>query len=310
VVVKAGQQLPSFAFLQDDGSTTCGNWLYCASYTEAGNMAARRGKADPTGLMLYPQWAWCWPVNRRIIYNRASVNWEGKPWDPKRALLWWDGTKWMGDIPDGPPPPGAIYPFIMLPEGHARLFGLGMAEGPFPEHYEPLECPIEKNLMSSQKFNPTARLFGEAGIGAGQDKYLSCDPRFPLVCTTYRVTEHWQTGVMTRWTPWLLELAPQMFVEMSKELAKEKGIRGGDSVVVKSARGELWAKAIITERWKPFKIAGQTVHQVGIPWHYGWVTPKDGGDSANLLTPTIGDANTMIPESKAFMVNVEKKGGK
>jgi formate dehydrogenase major subunit len=115
---------------------------------------------------------------------------------------------------------------------------------------------------------------------------------------------------MTRWTPWLLELEPQMFVEMSKELANERGIRGGEQVVVKSARGEVDAKAIITERWKPFKIAGLTVHQVGIPWHYGWVTPKDGGDSANLLTPTIGDANTMIPESKAFMVNVEKKGGK
>ncbi len=310
VVVKAGQQIPSFAFLQDDGSTTCGNWLYCASYTEGGNMAARRGKADPTGLMLYPGWAWCWPVNRRIIYNRASVNWEGKPWDPKRPVLWWDGTKWMGDIPDGPPPPGAIYPFIMLPEGHARLFGLGMAEGPFPEHYEPLECPIEKNLLSSQRFNPTARLFGEAGIGLGADKYLTCDPRFPLVCTTYRVTEHWQTGVMTRWTPWLLELEPQMFVEISKELAKERGIRKGERVVVKSARGEVEAKAIVTDRFKPFKIAGQTIHQVGIPWHYGWVTPPDGGDSANLLTPTIGDANTMIPESKAFMVNVEKKGGK
>jgi len=310
VVVKAGQQVPSFAFLQDDGSTTCGNWLYCGSYTEAGNMAARRGKADPTGIGLYPFWSWCWPVNRRIIYNRASVNWAGKPWDPKRAVIWWDGARWQGDVPDGPPPPGAIYPFIMLPEGHARLFGLGMAEGPFPEHYEPLECPIEKNLMSSQKFNPTARLFGEAGVGVGADKYLSCDPRFPLVCTTYRVTEHWQTGVMTRWTPWLIELEPQMFVEMSRDLAKEKGIDNGERVVVKSARGELWAKAIITDRFKPFKIAGQTVHEVGIPWHYGWLTPPDGGDSANLLTPTIGDANTMIPESKAFMVNVEKKGGK
>ena len=179
VVAKAGEQLGSFAFLQDDGSTTCGNWLYCGSYTEGGNMAARRGKADPTGIGLYPGWAWCWPVNRRIIYNRASVNWEGKPWNPKRAVIWWDGTKWQGDVPDGPPPPGAIYPFIMLPEGHARLFGLGMAEGPFPEHYEPLECPIEKNLMSSQKFNPTAKIFGEAGVGAGADKYLSCDPQVP-----------------------------------------------------------------------------------------------------------------------------------
>jgi formate dehydrogenase major subunit len=309
VMVKTGQQLPSFAFLQDDGSTTCGNWLYCGSYTEAGNMAARRGKEDPTGLMLYPQWAWCWPVNRRIIYNRASVNWEGKPWDPKRPVLSWDGTKWVGDIPDGPPPPGAIYPFIMLPEGHARLFGLGMAEGPFPEHYEPLECPIEKNLMSSQKFNPTARLFGEAGMGVGADKYLSCDPRFPFVCTTYRVTEHWQTGVMTRWTPWLLELQPQMFIEISKELAQERGIKSGEEVMVKSARGEIWAIAVVTSNLKPFKIAGQTIHQVAIPYHFGWVTPPDGGDSANLLTPTIGDANTMIPESKAFMVNVGKKGG-
>ena len=106
VVAKAGEQLGSFAFLQDDGSTTCGNWIYCGSYTEEGNMAARRGKTDPTGIGLYPGWAWCWPVNRRIIYNRASVNWEGKPWNPKRAVIWWDGTKWQGDVPDGPPPPG------------------------------------------------------------------------------------------------------------------------------------------------------------------------------------------------------------
>ena len=197
----------------------------------------------------------------------------------------------------------------MLPEGHARLFGLGMAEGPFPEHYEPLECPIEKNLMSSQKFNPTARLFGEAGMGVGADKYLSSDPRFPFVCTTYRVTEHWQTGVMTRWTPWLLELQPQMFIEISKELAQERGIKSGEEVMVKSARGEIWAIAVVTGNLKPFMIAGQTVHQVAIPYHFGWVTPPDGGDSANLLTPTIGDANTMIPESKAFMVNVGKKGG-
>jgi formate dehydrogenase major subunit len=310
VVAKAGEQLGSFALLKDDGSTTSGNWLYCGSYTQAGNMAARRGKADPTGLGLYSGWTWCWPVNRRILYNRASVDKSGKPVNPKKAVIWWNGSKWMGDVPDGPQPPGTIYPFIMLPEGHGRIFGAGMAEGPFPEHYEPLECPIEKNLMSSQKFNPTARLFGEPGVGAGADRYLSCDPRFPFVCTTYRVSEHWQTGVMTRWTPWLVELEPQMFVEMSKELAKERGINNGDRVMVKSARGELWAKAIVTERFKPFKIAGQTVHQVGIPWHFGWVTPPDGGDSANLLTPTIGDANTMIPETKAFMVNVEKKGGK
>jgi formate dehydrogenase major subunit len=310
VVSKAGEQLGSFAFLQSDGSTTCGDWIYCGSYTERGNMAARRGKSDPTGIGLFPGWAWCWPVNRRIIYSRASVNLQGKPWDMKRPVIWWDGGKWQGDIPDGAQPPGDVHPFIMVPEGYGKIFGPGLADGPFPEHYEPLECPIEKNLMSSQKMNPTVRIFGESGVGTGGDKFLSCDPRFPLVCTTYRVTEHWQTGVMTRWVPWLVELEPQMFVEMSKELAKEREIRNGDRVIVKSARGELEAKAIVTDRFRPFKIADQVVHQVGIPWHFGWVTPPDGGDSANLLTPTIGDANTMIPESKAFMVNVEKKGGK
>jgi len=128
------------------------------------------------------------------------------------------------------------------------------------------------------------------------------------VCTTYRVTEHWQTGVMTRHTDWLLELEPQIFVEMSKELAKEKGINSGDKVIVSSVRGKLWAIAIVTDRLKPFKVMGMTIHQVGLPWHYGWQWPKDGsgGDSANLLTPSVGDPNTMIPETKAFMVNIEK----
>lgn len=310
VVAKAGEQLATFVHLQEDGSTTCGNWIYCGSYTEKGNMAARRDKTDTSNIGLYPAWAWCWPVNRRILYNRASVNWEGKPWDPKRAVISWDGSKWVGDVPDGPAPPGGTYPFIMVPEGHGRIFGPGLSEGPFPEHYEPLECPIEKNFLSSQRLNPAVKVFGEPGTGHGADKYLTCDPKFPFVCTTYRVTEHWQTGLMTRWQPLLLELEPQMFVEISEELAEEREITSGEEVIVKSARGEVWAIAIVTSNLKPFKIGDQTVHQVGLPWCFGWVTPRDGGDSANLLTPTIGDANTMIPESKAFMVNVVKKGGK
>jgi formate dehydrogenase major subunit len=310
LAAKAGERLGGFALLQDDGSTTCGAWIYCGSYPEKGNMSARRDKKDPTEIGLYPSWAWCWPVNRRIIYNRASVNAEGKPWDPKRTVISWDGSKWVGDVPDGPAPPGVIHPFIMVPEGHARIFGPGMADGPFPEHYEPLECPIEKNFLSPQRISPVVKLFGEEGTGSSADKYLSCDPRFPFVCTTYRVTEHWQTGLMTRWQPLLVELQPQMFVEISMELAKERGIASGEEVFVKSARGEIWAVAIVTSNFKPFKIGDQTIHQVGIPWCFGWVTPRDGGDSANLLTPTIGDPNTMIPESKAFMVNVVKKGGR
>jgi formate dehydrogenase major subunit len=245
------------------------------------------------------------------------VDLQGRSWDPKRAVIKWDPNKedpstkkpgmWVGDVPDGPAPPMASekgkYPFIMMSTGVGAIFGPGLADGPLPEHYEALECPLEENVMSKQRINPTIKLFGEK-----EDAFFSCDVRYPFVATTYRVSEHWQTGVMTRHEPWLLEMQPQMFVEMSEELAKDKGIKSGDKVIVKSGRGELWAIAVVTTRFKPFKIAGSTVHQVGLPWCFGWEYPKDGsgGDSANLLTPTIGDANTMIPESKAFMVNVVK----
>jgi len=303
---KKGTLVPNFVYLLDDGRTSCGNWLYSASYTEAGNMAARRKKTDPTGLGLYPEWSWCWPLNRRIIYNRASVDLDGNPRDPKRPLLTWDsaGKRWVGDVPDNAVPPmgtEGAYPFIMKPDGVASLFGPGLKDGPFPEHYEPLECPIEKNLMSNQRINPVVKIFE-----GGPDKFLTCDPRYPFVCSTYRVTEHWQTGVLTRWLPWLIEAEPQMFCEMSLELAKLREIKNGDRVVVSSPRGKVEAVAIVTSRLKPFNIAGQTIHQIGIPWHFGWLHPKDGGESANLLTPTIGDPNTMIPESKAFMANVAK----
>lgn len=323
-----GQLMTNFVTLQADGTTSCGNWIYSGSYTQKDdkiiNMMARRGKDDPTGLGLFSGWAWAWPVNRRIIYNRASVDLKGNPWDPKRAVIKWNPDKldpltkktapgWDGDVPDGPAPPmadekGGKYPFIMRADGMGALFGPGLADGPFPEHYEALECPLQENLMSKQKINPAVKLFYEKGSGLPEDIFFSCDIRYPYVATTYRVSEHWQTGVMTRHVPWQLEMQPQMFVEMSKELAREKGIKDGDKVNVSSGRGKLWAIAIVTDRFKPFKVAGSTIHQVGMPWHFGWQYPEDGsgGESANLLTPTIGDANTMIPESKAFMVNVEK----
>jgi formate dehydrogenase major subunit len=318
---KKGELCATFVHLQADGTTSCGNWLYSQSYTQKEgkviNMMARRGKNDPTGLGLYPEWAWCWPVNRKIIYNRASVDLNGNPWDPKRPLLKWDPNKedpatkkpgmWVGDVPDGPAPPMAKdtgkYPFIMMAEGRGAIYGPGLADGPFPEHYEALECPLEENMMSKQRINPTVKIFSEK-----DDAFYSCDVRYPYVATTYRVTEHWQTGLMTRHSPWLLEMQPQQFVEMSRELAKEKGIKNGDRLTVKSGRGEITAVAVVTARFKPFRIGNQTVHQVGMPWCFGWQYPGDpkAGDSANLLTPTVGDANTMIPESKAFMVNVEK----
>ena len=309
---KKGDLVPSFAYLQADGSTSSANWLYCNSWTDKGNMAARR-KRETSGIGLNLEWAWCWPVNRRIIYNRASVDPYGKPWDPEHPVIQWDAGagKWVGDVPDGgwppmlnadgTPNPKTKYPFIMKTEGYAHIFGPGLADGPFPEHYEAMECPVEKNLLSSQLVSPTAPTYGTE-----MDVYKTCDPRYPFVGTTYRVSEHWQTGVMTRWQPWLLELQPQLFVEMSLELAELKGIKNGEMVKVTSARGEVTAVAVVTPRFKPFNVQGNTVHQVGLPYHYGWVHPKNGGDSANLLTPSTGDPNTRIPETKAFMVNISK----
>ena len=319
---KKGTLVPSFAFLQADGSTSSGNWLYCNSYTEKGNMAARRSQEDaPNKIGLYPEFAWCWPVNRRIIYNRASVDPQGRPWDKEDWVVRFEGEakdgkyvskKWTGDVPDGgwyplqnpdgSARPDAKHAFIMRKHGHAQIFGPGRADGPFPEHYEPLECPVEKNVMNAQRINPTAPVFGGEA-----DQWATCDPRYPYVATTYRVVEHWQTGLMTRNQPYLLEMQPQMFVEMSTELADLKGIKNGERVMVSSPRAELEATAVVTRRFRPFQLGKTVVHQVGLPWHYGWAMPKNGKeDSANLLTPSAGDPNTRIPETKAFMVNVRK----
>ncbi len=298
-----GKLLPSFTKLLDDGTTSSGNWLYCASYTEDGNMAARRDLTPgPFDIGLFPKWAWCWPVNRRIIYNRASVDLNGEPWDKEHPVIWWQGDKWVGDVPDGGWPPMAVdpektkYPFIMKPEGHARFFGPGMAEGPLPEHYEPWESPIS-NPMSGQQNNPAFKIWRPDEQGT-PDKY-------PIVCSTYRVCEHWQGGQMTRNMPWLVEMMPEPFVEMSEELAQDIGIVNGEKVIVESTRGRVQMVAVVTKRFKPFQLNGNKVHQVGIPWHWGY-TGLSTGDSANMLTPHVGDANTMIPEYKAFLVNIRK----
>ncbi len=303
-VYKKGTQVPSFAMLQADGSTCSGNWLYCNSYTEQGNMAARRSLAqtpEQEKLGLFPNYTWCWPVNRRILYNRASVDPTGKPWNPELPLIQWDAItkKWVGDVPDGGWAPGERHPFIMTRFGFGQLYGPGRADGPLPEYYEPLECPVNSHPFSTTLHNPTAISY------ADEDKAV-CDPRYPFVGTTYRVTEHWQTGLMTRNQEWLVEMEPQMFVEMSEELAALRGITNGEKVIVESVRGSVWAKAMVTKRFKPFDVQGTVIHQVGLPWHYGWTWPKDGGDSANILTPSVGDPNTGIPETKAFMVNVRK----
>jgi formate dehydrogenase major subunit len=268
-------------------------------------MAARRDATPgPFNIGLSPKWGWCWPVNRRIIYNRASVDLNGVPWDKEHPVIWWQNGEWLGDVPDGGWPPMAVdpektrYAFIMKPEGHARLFGMGRADGPFPEHYEPWESPV-KNMLSGTQNDPALLK------GASADSQRGDPTKYPIVATTYRLTEHWQAGQMTRNLPWLVELMPEMFVELSEELAAEKGIVNGGKVIVESARGKVEAVAIVTKRFQPFQINGTVVHEIGLPWHWGY-TGLSKGDSANLLTPHVGDANTMIPEYKAFLCNVKK----
>ncbi|MEN8729032.1 MAG: formate dehydrogenase-N subunit alpha, partial [Desulfuromonadales bacterium] len=300
---KKGQQVPSFTSLQADGSTLSGNWLYCGSYPEQGNLMRRRGTADPTGMGFFHDWAWCWPVNRRVLYNRASVDLEGRPWNPDKPIIHWNRQtgKWEGDIPDGGWPPmnqdGARHPFIMVAEGHGRLFAAGLADGPFPEHYEPMESPMV-NLMSGQQSNPAIDKRGKVDRSG-----------LYYIATTCRVSEHWQAGAMTRSLPWLVELVPDMFVEMSEELAEEKQISNGDLVTITSKRGSIEARALVTNRIKPLRVGNKMVDQVALPWHFGF-TGLATGDSANVLTDAVGDANTFIPEYKAFMCNIEKGGRK
>ncbi len=316
---KPGDMVPSFAMLQDDGSTACGCWVYCGSVSDTENKMMKRDATDPTGLGMFPNWSWSWPVNRRIVYNRAGVNAEGKPFAKDKPVIWWSGLKkaWLGDIPDGNGDPDTILPFIMVPHGRGMLFAAGMSDGPFPEHYEPLESAV-KNTFSSMQVSPVIMRWDEKA------KEKTCNPiiaegciaatfgseeikDFPIICSTYRVVEHWQTGQMTRWLPWLTEMVPNQFVEISEELAREKGITFGDKVRLTSVRNieGIEAFAMITKRLKPFVIDGKTHHMVGITWHFGYKGLVTGGN-ANDLTPFIGDPNTMIPEYKAFLVNVEK----
>ncbi|HNR52323.1 MAG TPA: molybdopterin dinucleotide binding domain-containing protein, partial [Deltaproteobacteria bacterium] len=271
------------------------------------------------GLGFYHNWAWCWPMNRRIIYNRASVDKKGQPFAKDKPVIWWSPLKkaWLGDVPDGGGGPGAKHPFIMVPHGRAQLFSASMTDGPFPEHYEPLESQV-RNTISAAQVSPVIMRWDKKVQEEVCDPMLvegcnaavfGCEeaPEFPIVCTTYRVVEHWQTGQMTRWLPWLTELVPNQFVEMSEEFAKEKGIRNGELVRVTSIRNRegIIANAYVTKRFKPFIINGETVHQVGMTWHFGYKGLVTGAN-ANDLSPFVGDANTMIPEYKAFLVNVEK----
>ena len=310
--LKAGQQLPGFAWLKDDGTTACGNWIYSGSWTEAGNQMARRGTEDPSGLGIYPNWAWSWPANRRVLYNRASCDGNGKPWDPSRRQVWWNDAagKWVGnDVPDfkvDSKPSDHMGPFIMNPEGIGRLFVplAGMAEGPFPEHYEPIESPIVNPLHPQQSNNPVVHK-----MTSDMDKYGEPAGGYTIVCTTYRLTEHYH--YWTKNNPMNVQLVPEPFVEIPAELANDLGLRGGERVKVSSARATYIAKALVTRRIKPMLVDGKRTYQIGIPIHWGFRgIAEDAGrtslTSVNLLSPTVVDPNAYTPEFKGFLVKVER----
>jgi len=326
VLYKKGQPIASFAQLTDDGKTTSGCWIYTGVTVEGPdgklvNKAASRKPADAKDYLGHG-WGFAWPANRRILYNRASADLAGKPWSEKKKLIWWDAEapgnapdtkgKWVGlDVPDfnaflAPDAKNGDKPFIMRADLVGAFFG-PLNDGPFPEHYEPVESPV-KNLLSKQQSNPVAKIWKVpdqknelAPVGS---------PDYPYVITTYRLTEHHLSGVMSRYLPMLAELHYAHFTEISHELAKELNIANGDMVTVSSPRGKIHVKAMVTNRIKPFVIDGKTVHQIGVPWHWGWKgvegLPGSMGDITNDLSSTVGDPNVFIQETKAFVCNVKK----
>ena len=314
--IATGKLLSGFAELKDDGTTACGSWIYSGVHPEPGrNRAASR---DNQG-RVFPNWGWSWPANRRILYNRASADPSGKPWSERKKYVWWDEeqSKWVGeDVPDfpltkdpeTPAKPGAsgmdahsgTDPFIMIADGKGWLFAPhGLKDGPLPTHYEPFETPV-RNELYEQQSNPTAKTFADTG-----DNPLAPpgDPDFPVVMTTYRVTEHHVSGAMTRWLPWLAELQPEAFVELSPQLAAAKGIRNGGWVTVTSMRGEFEGRALVTPRIQQLQIQGKTVDQIGVPMHWSYMGVTKG-DTPNDLTHLVLEPNVSIYEVKAITCNV------
>ncbi len=329
-----GKLLPGFAVLKDDGSTTCASWIYSGVYPEEGKLlAASRIPDDPGGPGTNLKWGFAWPANRRIIYNRASARPDGQPWSERKKWIWWDPAKvpaatavnpnpkpgmWTGfDVPDFPvakapdakPKDGATGldahsgtdPFILKADGKGWLFTpTGLVDGPLPTHYEPFESPVQNPLYKQQNSPVLKKWDRDDNKGASVG-----DPKFPYVLSTYRLTEHHLSGVMSRWLPWLAELQPELFVELSPELAGEKGIGNTEMVRIITPRGEIQAKALVTRRLQPLTVAGKTIHHVGLPWHWGYQGVVTGS-VVNDLSLLVGDPNVSIHEGKAFVCNVEK----
>ena len=331
------KHLSGFAELKDDGSTTCASWIYCGVFPSwAHNLSARRDPDPPEVPGAELNWGWAWPANRRLLYNRASADPAGKPWSERKRWVWWDETaanpsdavtgktpppgRWVGlDTPDfaltkapqSRAKPGGIGlnahsgtdPFIMKPDGKGWLFvPSGLVDGPFPAHYEPVESPVHNELYKQQS-SPVLKWWSR-GKAYNQIAPVG-DPKYPCIITTYRLTEHYLAGAMSRWLPYLAELQPELFLEIGKELAEERGIANLDRVRIISPRSEVHAKALVTNRIGSMMIGGKKVHHVGLPWHWGW-QGLAVGDPGNDLTSWVGDPNVSIHEGKTFVCNVEK----
>ncbi len=310
------RQVGTFSELRDDGTTACGCWIYSGVYPDEGNNRARSRKLTP-GVYTSPEWGFSWPKNRRIMYNRASADPEGRPWSERKKYLWWDEAQkhWAGpDEPDFEPDKSPAYrpdpnaigmaaiagdaPFIMKSDGRGWLFApTGTKDGPLPTHYEPVESPV-RNLLYSQRDNPMVECFD---VPLNPKNPL--DGEYPIVATTYRLTEHYLSGPMSRFNSWLNELQPEMFVELSHELAEEKGIEHGGWMVVWSSRAAIEARAMVTGRMVPLQVDGKPLHQIGVPFHWGF-SGETTGSIANDLTAIISDPNVSMHDAKAFTVNV------
>jgi formate dehydrogenase major subunit len=314
--VADGEPVGGFAELEDDGSTACGGWIYSGVYAGGVNHARGRTPGDNPNL----EWGWAWPMNRRILYNRASADPEGRPWSERKKYVWWDEKeeKWVGDdVADFEATKPPSYrpdedaqgvealpgdgPFIMNGDGKGWLFApVGLEDGPLPVHYEPVESPVPNLLYDNVQYDPAVRTFDRPDNPYNPPE----DPRYPYVVTTYRLTEHHTSGAMSRWIPWLSELQPELFCEISPELAAEKGVNNTGWVTISTSRGKIHCKALVTDRIPVYDFQGEKLHTIGLPYHWG-PSGLVKGDVVNNLIPVALEANVAIHEAKAFTANLE-----
>jgi formate dehydrogenase major subunit len=319
---ESGAPVSGFPELHDDGSTACGCWIYSGVYAGGVNRARRRepGDLEAPGGWVSPDWAWAWPANRRILYNRASADPDGKPWSERKRYVWWDEDEesWTGyDVPDFVPGKRPDYrapkegatgmdaisgdqPFIMMGDGVAWLFSpSGLLDGPLPTFYEPIESPVDNLLYPKHRSNPVAIRW----VRPDNPYNPPGDPRYPHVASTFRLTEHHTAGAMSRYLPWLVELQPEMFAEIDPLLAERHGIGDGDWMTILTERGEIEARAAVTARMRPLEIAGRRIHQLALPWHWSYGGASIG-DAVNDLIALSGDPNVTIQDSKSFSCDV------